>query len=83
MRAADRGAAAGPPPLPPPSMPFELEAPAGAALSEAEAAAVVARVDRHLVPWLFSLGVVCYLDRTSLAFSAAALTRDLGLDCAT
>jgi MFS transporter, ACS family, tartrate transporter len=46
--------------------------------------AVVARkLDRHLVGWFFSLGILCYLDRTNLSFAAVQLNQDLGLDCAT
>lgn len=32
---------------------------------------------------LFSLGVLCYLDRTNLSFAALELNRDLGLSCST
>lgn len=44
-------------------------------------AKVVRKVDRHLIPWLFFLAVVCYLDRTNLSFAAVQLSRDLGLSC--
>ena len=40
-------------------------------------------LDRHLIPWLFSLGIVCYLDRTNLSFAAVQLNRDLRLSCST
>ncbi len=42
-----------------------------------DAAAVQRKLDRHLIPWLFSLGVLCYLDRTNLSFAALELNRDL------
>lgn len=29
-------------------------------------AAVMRKVDRHLIPWFFTLGIFCYLDRTNL-----------------
>ncbi|PRW44580.1 MFS general substrate transporter [Chlorella sorokiniana] len=54
----------------------ELEAPV-------DAAAVQRKLDRHLIPWLFALGVLCYLDRTNLSFAALELNRDLNLSCAT
>eukprot|EP00890_Picochlorum_soloecismus_P004964 jgi/Picsp_1/5469/NSC_02828-R1_major facilitator superfamily mfs_1 len=41
------------------------------------------KLDWHLIPWLFSLGVVCYLDRTNLSFAAVQLNRDLHLSCKT
>jgi len=41
------------------------------------------KIDRHLIPWFFSLGIACYLDRTNLAFAAVQLSKDLGLSCAT
>lgn len=41
------------------------------------------KVDRHLIPWFFALGVSCYLDRTNLSFAAVQLSADLGLSCAT
>jgi ACS family tartrate transporter-like MFS transporter len=41
------------------------------------------KVDRHLIPWFFALGVCCYLDRTNLSFAAVQLSADLGLSCAT
>ncbi|KAI7845687.1 hypothetical protein COHA_000801 [Chlorella ohadii] len=58
----------------------------GSAAAEDEpvhAAAVQRKLDRHLIPWLFSLGVLCYLDRTNLSFAALELNRDLSLSCAT
>ena len=39
------------------------------------------KLDLNLLPWLFSLGVVCYLDRTNLSFAAVQLNRDLHLSC--
>lgn len=45
--------------------------------------AVMHKVDRHLVPWFFSLGILCYLDRTNLSFAALQLNKDLHLSCAT
>ncbi|KAL4428103.1 hypothetical protein ABPG75_002192 [Micractinium tetrahymenae] len=44
---------------------------------------VTRKLNNHLVPWLFSLGVLCYLDRTNLSFAALELNRDLGLTCST
>ena len=41
------------------------------------------KVDRHLIPWFFALGIACYLDRTNLSFAALQLNKDLGLTCAT
>lgn len=49
----------------------------------AETARIMRKVDRHLIPWFFSLGVCCYLDRTNLAFAAVQLSQHLGLSCAT
>lgn len=46
-------------------------------------AAVQRKLNGHLIPWLFSLGVLCYLDRTNLSFAALELNRDLSLSCAT
>ncbi|GAB4813303.1 hypothetical protein N2152v2_000349 [Parachlorella kessleri] len=46
-------------------------------------AAVMRKVDRHLIPWFFALGIACYLDRTNLSFAALQLNEDLGLTCAT
>ncbi|EFN55132.1 hypothetical protein CHLNCDRAFT_134195 [Chlorella variabilis] len=46
-------------------------------------AAVIRKLDRHLIPWLFSLGILCYLDRTNLSFAALDLNRDLHLSCST
>ena len=56
---------------------------APAAAAEVDPAAVIRKLDRHLVPWLFCLGTLCYLDRTNLAFAALQLNRDLHLTCAT
>ena len=43
---------------------------------------IMRKVSRHTIPWLFALGVVCYLDRTNLAFAAVQLSQDLGFSCA-
>ena len=48
-----------------------------------ETARIMKKIDRHLIPWFFSLGVCCYLDRTNLAFAAVQLSQHLGLSCAT
>jgi MFS transporter, ACS family, tartrate transporter len=42
---------------------------------------VMRKVTRHTIPWLFGLGIACYLDRTNLAFAAVQLSRDLELSC--
>ena len=43
---------------------------------------VIRKLDRHLIPFLFTLGILCYLDRTNLSFAAVgSLNRDLGLSC--
>ena len=41
------------------------------------------RVDRKILPWVFSIGVLSYIDRTNLAFAAVELNRDLGYSCKT
>lgn len=45
--------------------------------SKVDTAVVLRKLDRHLIPWLFALGVLCYLDRTNLSFAALELNRDL------
>lgn len=50
---------------------------------DAVAVGIKRKIDRHLIPWFFSLGVTCYLDRTNLAFAAVQLSKELGLSCAT
>ena len=42
---------------------------------------ILRKVDRHLIPWFFSLGVCCYLDRTNLAFAAVQLSNHLHFSC--
>ncbi|KAL6779860.1 hypothetical protein ACKKBG_A14040 [Auxenochlorella protothecoides x Auxenochlorella symbiontica] len=44
---------------------------------------VLSKLNNHVIPWLFSLGLLCYLDRTTLSFGAIQLNHDLGFDCAT
>ena len=44
---------------------------------------IMQKIDRHLIPWFFSLGICCYLDRTNLAFAAVQLSQELNLSCAT
>lgn len=46
-------------------------------------AVVLRKLNGHLVPWLFALGTLCYIDRVAIAFAALELTQDLGLTCAT
>ena len=41
------------------------------------------RVDWKILPWVFSIGVLSYIDRTNLAFAAVELNRDLGFSCKT
>jgi MFS transporter, ACS family, tartrate transporter len=41
-------------------------------------AATTRRVTRHLMPLLFILYVVCFLDRTNVGFAALQMNRDLG-----
>ena len=45
-------------------------------------AATVAKVTRRLVPFLFMLYVVCFLDRINVSFAALQMNRDLGLSAA-
>jgi hypothetical protein len=45
---------------------------------QVEEAVVVRKLNRHLIPIFFTLGVCCYLDRSSLAFSSLQLMDDLG-----
>ena len=47
-----------------------------------DATKIMRKVTTHTIPWLFALGVVCYLDRTNLAFAAVQLSQDLQLSCA-
>lgn len=44
-------------------------------------ATVLRKCNRNIIPLLFSLGIVCYLDRTNLSFAALQLNRDLNLSC--
>src|SRR5580658_2963341 len=37
------------------------------------------KVRRHLLPWLFLLYVVAYLDRINVGFAALSMNRELGL----
>jgi MFS transporter, ACS family, tartrate transporter len=48
-------------------------------MTAAEGAAVVARVIRRLVPFIFCCYVVAYVDRVNIGFAAKDLQRDLGL----
>lgn len=45
--------------------------------------AIRQKLDRRILPWLFSLGAVCYLDRTNLSYAAVELNRDLQFSCKT
>ncbi len=42
-------------------------------------AAAMARVNRRLLPFLFLLYIVCFIDRTNVSFAALQMNRDLGL----
>jgi len=42
----------------------------------------LAAIRRHLLPFLFLLYVVAYLDRVNISFAAAEVSRDLGLNSA-
>jgi ACS family tartrate transporter-like MFS transporter len=50
-----------------------------AALTPADGSAVVARVIRRIVPFIFCCYVVAYVDRVNIGFAASDLQRDLGL----
>lgn len=41
------------------------------------------KLDVHVIPWAWCIGVISYLDRTNLAFASVSLARDLGFSCAT
>lgn len=45
-------------------------------------AATMRRVTRRLLPFLFLLYVVCYVDRTNVSFAALQMNRDLGFSAA-
>ncbi len=45
-------------------------------------AATMRRVSRRLLPFLFLLYVVCYIDRTNVSFAALQMNRDLGFSAA-
>ncbi|KAI3428731.1 hypothetical protein D9Q98_007555 [Chlorella vulgaris] len=61
----------------------EKDAPVDPAIVSVDPAVVIRKLDRHLIPWLFALGILCYLDRTNLSFAALDLNRDLQLSCST
>ena len=42
----------------------------------------LAAINRRLLPFLFLLYVVAYLDRVNIAFAATGLQRDLGMNAA-
>ena len=42
----------------------------------------LAAIRRHLLPFLFVLYLVAYLDRVNISFAAVGLSKDLGLDSA-
>ncbi|KAI8111332.1 hypothetical protein M9434_004904 [Picochlorum sp. BPE23] len=48
-----------------------------------ERRAIRQKLDKRILPWLFALGVVCYLDRTNLSYAAVELNRDLQFSCKT
>ena len=59
------------------AMPTALEyapSPADSAMEPA----TMARVNRRLLPFLFLLYVVCFIDRTNVSFAALQMNRDLG-----
>lgn len=37
-----------------------------------DAATVKRKLDAHVIPWLFALGVLCYIDRTNLRSATAS-----------
>jgi len=41
--------------------------------------ATMARVNRRLLPFLFLLYIVCFIDRTNVSFAALQMNRDVGL----
>ena len=47
-------------------------------VSENIEAAAIARVNRRLLPFLFLLYIVCFIDRTNVSFAALQMNRDLG-----
>ena len=47
-------------------------------MSENIEAAAIARVNRRLLPFLFLLYIVCFIDRTNVSFAALQMNRDLG-----
>jgi len=42
----------------------------------------LAALRRHLLPFLFVLYVIAYLDRVNVSFAAAGVSKDLGLNSA-
>lgn len=50
-------------------------------MQEVQAGVVVGKLNRYLVPWLFLVGFLCYLDRTNLSFGALELNDDLKFNC--
>lgn len=62
-----------------PLQPIEHAAQSAAVLGD-DGAAALARVQRRLLPFLFALYVVAYLDRINVGFAALQMNRELGLD---
>src|SRR5581483_7923100 len=48
-------------------------------VAPADGAAVVSRVIRRIIPFIFCCYVVAYVDRVNIGFAARDLQRDLGL----
>jgi ACS family tartrate transporter-like MFS transporter len=55
--------------------PISSSSPARAALADA----AVVRVRRHLLPFLFTLYIIAYMDRINVGFASLQMNRDLGL----
>jgi ACS family tartrate transporter-like MFS transporter len=51
-------------------------------VTDLDRAATVRKVRRRLLPFLFSLYVVCFLDRVNVGFAALQMNRDLGFSAA-
>ena len=58
-----------------PGAPLSSTPPAQAALADA----AVARVRRHLLPFLFTLYIIAYMDRINVGFASLQMNRELGL----
>lgn len=67
--------------LSPSAIPASASTHAAAAEAQLEAL-TMRRVGRRLLPFLFLLYVVCYIDRTNVSFAALQMNRDLGFSAA-